>query len=141
CHPALAAESRVALTLNAVCGLRIPEIARAFLLREETMAQRVVRAKRKIRDAAIRYEVPRGADREERLAAVLAVIYLVFNEGYCASDGDSLRRDELAAEAIALARYLVTEMPEEPEARGLLAMLLLHHSRRAARLSAGGELL
>jgi RNA polymerase sigma-70 factor (ECF subfamily) len=140
CHPALAAESRMALTLRTLGGLTTAEVARAFLVSESAMAQRLVRAKRKIRDAGIAYEVP-GAERlPERLASVLATLYLVFNEGYAASTADSLIRRELCAEAIRLARVLVAMMPEQPEPVGLLALMLLQDSRRAARVDANGEM-
>jgi RNA polymerase sigma-70 factor (ECF subfamily) len=140
CHPALAPEARIALTLRLIAGLQVPEIAHAFLVPEPTVAQRLVRAKRKIRDAGIPYRVPRDHELPERLPDVLAVIYLVFNEGYTASAGDSLARAELCAEAIRLARLLVTLMPDEPEVRGLLALLLLTESRRAARTTPAGDL-
>lgn len=139
CHPALARHAQVALTLREVCGLTTEEIARAFLTPTPTLAQRIVRAKRKIRDARIPYEVPRQADLPERLDAVLRVIYLVFNEGYSASSGDSVTRADLSSEAIRLGRLLVELLPE-PEAMGLLALMLLHESRRAARSSPDGEL-
>ena len=138
CHPALAADAQVALTLREVCGLTTEEIARAFLMPAPTLAQRIVRAKAKIRDAHIPYEVPSRADLPERLDAVLRVIYLVFNEGYAASSGEQVTRHDLSAEAIRLGRLLV-ELLAEPEAQGLLAMMLLHDSRRAARTSPDGD--
>ena len=139
CHPALAADAQVALTLREVCGLGTEEIAAAFLIPAPTLAQRIVRAKAKIRDARIPYEVPAASELPERLEPVLRVVYLVFNEGYAASSGASLVRHDLCAEAIRLARLLVELLPE-PEAMGLLALMLLQDSRRAARLSASGEL-
>jgi RNA polymerase sigma-70 factor (ECF subfamily) len=139
CHPALAGDAQVALTLREVCGLTTEEIASAFLTPAPTLAQRIVRAKNKIRDAGIPYEVPAAADLPARLDAVLRVIYLVFNEGYAASSGATLTRHDLSAEAIRLGRLLVELLPE-PEALGLLALMLLHDSRRAARTSADGEL-
>jgi RNA polymerase sigma-70 factor (ECF subfamily) len=138
CHPALASDAQVALTLREVCDLGTEDIARAFLTTPATLAQRIVRAKAKIREARIPYEVPGRSELSERLAAVLQVIYLVFNEGYFASSGDSLTRVQLSAEAIRLARLLLELLPE-PEVMGLLALLLLHESRRAARSSASGE--
>ncbi|HEU5100170.1 MAG TPA: RNA polymerase sigma factor [Roseiflexaceae bacterium] len=139
CHPALAPEARIALTLREVCGLTTEEIARAFLTTPPTLAQRIVRAKAKIRDARIPYQVPSRAELPERLEAVLHVVYLVFNEGYSASSGDSLTRPDLSGEAIRLGRLLVTLLPE-PEVLGLLALMLLHESRRAARSTPDGEL-
>jgi RNA polymerase sigma-70 factor (ECF subfamily) len=138
CHPALSADAQVALTLREVCGLSTEEIARAFLTPAPTLAQRIVRAKAKIRDARIPYQVPTPQELPERLDAVLRVIYLVFNEGYAASSGSSLTRHDVSAEAIRLGRLLVELLPE-PEAIGLLAMMLLHESRWAARTSASGE--
>jgi RNA polymerase sigma-70 factor (ECF subfamily) len=140
CHPALAEGVQVALTLRLLGGLTTVEIARAFRVPEPTMAQRLVRAKAKIRDAGIPYRVPREADLPERLRAVLAVVYLVFNEGYMASSGETLVREDLCAEAIRLGRVLAEQMPDEPEVQGLLALMLLIESRRAARTSPGGEL-
>jgi RNA polymerase sigma-70 factor (ECF subfamily) len=139
CHPALPPDAQVALTLREVCGLTTEEIAHAFLTAPPTLAQRIVRAKNKIRDAKIPYQVPSQADLPERLDSVLRVIYLVFNEGYAASSGASLTRHDLSGEAIRLARLLV-ELQQEPEAMGLLALMLLHESRRAARASPTGDL-
>jgi RNA polymerase sigma-70 factor (ECF subfamily) len=139
CHPALPPDSRVALTLREVCGLTTEEIARAFLTAAPTVAQRIVRAKRKIRDAGIPYQLPARADLPARLDTVLHVVYLVFNEGYSASAGTTLTRQALSDEAIRLGRLLVDLLPE-PEAVGLLALMLLHESRRAARTSPAGEL-
>ena len=138
CHPALAFDAQVALTLREVCGLTTEEIGRAFLTPAPTLAQRIVRAKGKIRDARIPYQVPEQAELPERLEAVLRVIYLVFNEGYSASSGDLLTRHDLSAEAIRLGRLLVELLPA-PEAVGLLALMLLHESRRVARTSPDGE--
>jgi len=139
CHPALQPDAQVALTLREVCGLTTEEIAHAFLTAAPTLAQRIVRAKNKIRDAKIPYQVPAQPELPERLDSVLRVIYLVFNEGYAASAGATLTRHDLSGEAIRLARLLVELMPE-PEAIGLLALMLLHESRRAARSSATGDL-
>jgi RNA polymerase sigma-70 factor, ECF subfamily len=140
CHPALSPDAQVALTLREVCGLTTEEIAQAFLTPAPTLAQRIVRAKAKIRDANIPYEVPARADLPERLDAVLRVIYLVFNEGYAASSGALVTRNDLSAESIRLGRLLAELLPE-PEVLGLLALMLLHESRRAARTSASGELI
>ncbi|HEX5413414.1 MAG TPA: RNA polymerase sigma factor [Terriglobia bacterium] len=140
CHPALNSEAQVALTLRTLGGLTTPEIARAFLLPEPTLAQRLVRGKRKIQDARIPYEVPPEHLLPERLASVQAVIYLVFNEGYTATSGDGLIRRELCAEAIRLARTLCELMPQDGENVGLMALILLHDSRREARVSPEGEL-
>jgi RNA polymerase sigma-70 factor, ECF subfamily len=139
CHPALTPDARIALTLREVCGLTTEEIARAFLSTPPTVAQRIVRAKGKIRDARIPYQVPARAELPDRLDSVLHVIYLVFTEGYAASSGESLTRHDLSAEAIRLGRLIVELLPE-PEAIGLLALMLLHESRRAGRTSADGEI-
>lgn len=139
CHPALPPDAQIALTLREVCGLTTEEIARAFLITAPTIAKRIVRAKAKIRDARIPYEVPSGTDLPERLDTVLHVVYLVFTEGYSASSGESITRPYLSGEAIRLGRLLVELLPE-PEVQGLLALMLLHESRRAARSSLGGEL-
>jgi RNA polymerase sigma-70 factor (ECF subfamily) len=140
CHPALAPSAQVALTLRLIAGLQTPEVARAFLVPEATMAQRLVRAKRKIRAARIPYRVPEDAELPDRLRPVLAVVYLVFNEGHVATAGDDLVRADMCTEAIRLARLLVELMPDEPEALGLLGLLLLTESRRPARTTGGGSL-
>ncbi|MFE4195880.1 RNA polymerase sigma factor [Paenarthrobacter sp. NPDC056912] len=140
CHPALSMEARVALTLRLLGGLTTPEIAKAFLVPESTMAQRIVRAKSKIRNARIPYRVPSGAELSDRLGGVLAVVYLIFNEGHTASSGSALVRPELCTEAIRLGRLLVELMPDEAEAYGLLALMLFSESRRPARTSASGQL-
>src|SRR5271170_6066530 len=140
CHPALNLQAQVALTLRTLGGLTTPEIARAFLVPDATLAQRLVRAQRKIQQARIPYQVPSPASLPERLAAVQAVLYLIFNEGYSASSGDNLIRRELCAEAIRLARTLVELMPDNPESMALLALMLLHDSRRDARSSPDGQL-
>jgi RNA polymerase sigma-70 factor (ECF subfamily) len=139
CHPALAPDAQVALTLREVCGLTTEQIAQAFLTPAPTLAQRIVRAKAKIRDARIPYQVPAAAELAERLDAVLRVVYLVFNEGYAASSGDSVTRHDLSAEAIRLGRLLQELLPE-PEVQGLLALMLLHESRRAARATPSGDI-
>ena len=140
CHPALDAPAQVALTLRLLGGLQTPEIARAFLVPEPTMAQRLVRAKRKIKAANIPYRIPRDADLPDRLGAVLTVIYLIYNEGYAASSGDEVVRADLCDEAIRLGRLLTDLMPDEPEAVGLLALMLLTQSRQAARIATDGSI-
>jgi RNA polymerase sigma-70 factor (ECF subfamily) len=140
CHPALAPEAQIALSLRTLCGLTTDEIARAFLVPPPTIAQRIVRAKRKIRTARIPYEVPPDEALGERLEAVMAVIYLVFNEGYAVSCGEPLVRGDLCAEAIRLGRILCELLPQNAEARGLLALMLLHDARRPARVDSGGDL-
>ncbi|KPV53791.1 RNA polymerase subunit sigma-24 [Kouleothrix aurantiaca] len=141
CHPSLALEAQVALTLHTLGGLSTQEVARAFLVPVPTMAQRLARARAKMRNAGIPYRVPPAEMLPQRLDALLAVIYLIFNEGYCASSGDTLTRHELCGEAIRLCRLLVALLPQSAEARGLLALMLLHDSRREARLNATGELI
>ncbi|MCB0871672.1 MAG: RNA polymerase sigma factor, partial [Solirubrobacterales bacterium] len=141
CHPALSDEARVALTLRTVGGMATPEIARAFLVSEPTMAQRLVRAQRKIRNANIPYVVPSPDMWPERLQAVLSVIYLIFNEGYAASSGADLVRDDLCGEAVRLGEILMALLPGEPEVRGLVALMLLHGSRRPARAGPDGALI
>jgi RNA polymerase sigma-70 factor (ECF subfamily) len=140
CHPALKPEAQVALTLKTLGGLTTGEIAKAFLITEATVAQRIVRAKRKIEEAGIRYEVPSSERLPERLSSVQAVIYLIFNEGYIAATGERLIRTHLCSEAIRLARVLCDLLPSEPENQGLLALMLLHDSRRDARVDPAGEL-
>ncbi len=140
CHPALSPDAQIALTLREVCGLTTEEVAHAFLTPPSTLAQRIVRAKSKIRDAHIPYEIPSRANLPERLDSVLHVIYLVFNEGYLASSGESLTRADLSAEAVRLGRLLVELLPE-PEAMGLLALMLLHEARRASRTTPSGEMI
>jgi len=141
CHPALKPEAQVSLTLKTLCGLTTPELAKAFLIPEATVAQRIVRAKRKIDEAGIPYVVPSADRLPERLASVQAVIYLIFNEGYIATTGDRLIRTDLCGEAIRLARLLCELLPGEPENQGLLALVLLHDSRRDARVSEAGDLI
>ncbi len=141
CHPALPIEARVALTLRTLAGLTTPEIARAFLVDEKAMAQRLVRAKRKIRNAGIPYRVPPAHLLPERITGVLGVLYLLFNEGYSASTGAGLIRQSLCAEAIRLARVLVELLPDEPEVTGLLALMLLHDARREGRVDANGDMI
>jgi RNA polymerase sigma-70 factor (ECF subfamily) len=140
CHPALAPEARIALTLRTLGGLSTPEVARAFLSGEKAMQQRIVRAKRKIRAARIPYQVPPDHELPDRLRSLLTVLYLIFNEGYLATDADTVVRRELCDEAIRLGRLLGALMPDESEVRGLLALMLLHHSRRDARVDEHGEL-
>src|SRR5574342_791919 len=140
CHPALAPEAQVALTLHTLGGLSTQEVARAFLVAEPTMAQRLARARKKIRDAGIPYRIPPADLLPERLDALLAVIYLIFNEGYVATSGDTLTRHELCGEAIRLCRVLVALLPQSAEARGLLALMLLHDARRETRFNAAGDL-
>jgi RNA polymerase sigma-70 factor (ECF subfamily) len=140
CHPALSTDVQVALTLRLLGGLSTDEVARAFLVAEPTMSQRLVRAKRKIKAANIPYEVPADHDLPDRLQSVLASLYLIFNEGYLAASADTLVRRELCDEAIRLARVLIALMPDEAEAHGLLALMLIHHSRRDARLDENGRL-
>ncbi len=141
CHPAINRDAQIALSLRTLCGLTTEEIARAFVTPTATMAQRIVRAQKKIRRAGIPYEVPAGDALPDRLESAMAVIYLVFNEGYLASSGDEVVRHDLCAEAIRLARILTALMPDQPEARGLLALMLLHDSRRVTRADANGDLI
>jgi RNA polymerase sigma-70 factor, ECF subfamily len=140
CHPALAPEAQVALTLRTLGGLSTPEVARSFLVGERTMQQRLVRAKRKIREANIPYRVPPDHELPDRLRSLLKVLYLIFNEGYLAAEADTVVRSELCDEAIRLARLLAALMPDEREVRGLLALMMLHHSRRDARVDADGQI-
>lgn len=140
CHPSLALDAQVALTLHTLGGLSTNEVARAFLIPIPTMAQRLARARKKIRNAGIPYRIPSDDVLPQRLGALLAVIYLIFNEGYCATSGDTLTRHELCSEAIRLCRILVNLLPHDAEARGLLALMILHDSRRETRLNASGEL-
>jgi RNA polymerase sigma factor (sigma-70 family) len=139
CHPVLPAEQRAALTLRLLGGLSTPEIARAFLVSEATVAQRIVRAKRALRDATIPFETPRGEERRDRIAAVLEVVYLIFNEGYVATAGPDWLRADLCGEALRLGRSLAALMPDEPEAQGLVALMELHASRFAARTGSAGD--
>ncbi len=141
CHPAINREAQIALSLRTLCGLTTEEIARAFVTPTATMAQRIVRAQKKIRRAGIPYEVPSGDALPQRLESAMAVIYLVFNEGYLASSGDAVVRHDLCAEAIRLARILTALMPDQPEAHGLLGLMLLHDSRREARADSNGDLI
>ena len=141
CHPALAQDAQVALTLRLLAGLETPEITRSFLVAEDTIAQRIVRAKRKLRDNHATYRIPRHAELPDRLQAVLAAVYLIFNEGHTSTSGDQLSRTDLSAEAIRLGRVLVELMPDEPEASGLLALMLLTDARRPARTAPDGSMI